>query len=108
MTESKWHKNLKNKIANENNGITEFKTPEGKRIDVKLPHRGIEIEKDPTQVGICTAIDALESLSDDKKEIRVKQKNLDKTKDMVLGCGISSNIIIKNQDGTRWRIAKPK
>lgn len=106
MSEGRWHNKLKNKIAEEGNGITEFMTAEGTRIDVKLSDRSIEIEKNPTLRSICTAIDRLETQPKDKKEIVVQEEHLDKTKDMATNCGVSNNIIIKNSDRTKRRLVK--
>lgn len=105
MNKSKWHENLQDKIAKENNGITEFITPEGLIIDVKLSDRSIEIEKKPTQKSICTAIKRLETQPGDKKEIIVK-KELDKIKEKAQSCESSYNILIKNPSRTKMRLVK--
>lgn len=102
MTENKWHKQLKDKIAGED-GITEFPIDEGTKIDIKKLDRSTEIETRPTQESICKAIGRLETQQYDKKEILVKDKYLDKTKGMAENCSSDTEILIQNPDRTKRR-----
>ena len=100
MSESKSHRNLKNRLAGPK-GTTEKKISRGRRLDARTARKAFEIERSGTSAGISKAISRLNSQKTAKKELRVPNAHLNLAVKTAKSKG--TNVTIKNLSGTKRR-----
>lgn len=98
MSESKTHKNLKQKAATKS-GTTEKRLPSGKRIDAVSQHRATEIERSGRSAALVKAAHRLKESGKPQKVLQVPQKDFSKAAEAMRKVGVAGTI--KNISGTK-------
>ncbi|MBA7646661.1 hypothetical protein ES703_54427 [subsurface metagenome] len=101
----KQHRRIQKKIAGKK-GKVEIPISRKRKIDVQKGRKVVEIERSGDPKKISQALNRLKAKKGLKKEIRVPQKDLNKTKDIAKKKKMS--VIIKNLSGTKIRSIKRK
>lgn len=107
MSESKSHRNAKNRAAGRG-GRTEVRLRGNKRLDAltKGGGRATEVERSGTAAGLTTAANRLKSSRAPQKVLQVPQKDMGSAVKAMRKAGIGGTV--KNMGGTkRWRVRKP-